>query len=241
MLQGKISNGIHFKHILICGFIIGITAFFVQCNIIKNSEPPEYILIYEEDVQFTGVVPPLEAAFPYTENYSVSGDRFLKISERESDRWRFGTDGIEYKYIYHEKKYLFHVIVSSENPSDWIFVSVENQSNCIEDPIETFRKEIQDPDYKCEVYYTPEIPGDYDRIIPMLKQMNTVNKKGKLTISVWEFGNGYFHLRINDTEENNLSEAVFYKDEKISLKSFPKRPNVKNMELSILKRTDIKP
>ena len=230
----KKQNSAKRVYVLNCVLVIIITVFFVRCTCIKNSEPPEYIIIYEEDVQFTGVVPPLEAAFPYTETYSLNAENFYKISEHESDKWHFYTDGIEYKYVKWEKKYCLTVQTSFDDPSKWIVKDLENLSACAESWEDIDRKEILDPDYKCKVYYTPVLPEDYNRIVPLLKQMDIVKNK-TVKITVWEFGDGYFHISVKNSDGSNRNDAIFRND-KCLAQHLPKRSNIKNMNLRIRKK-----
>lgn len=234
MLQKEKHDNVWRGNVLkcvLCVLIAVIVTRFISCHIIKNSEPPEYIIIYEEDVQFTGVVPPIEAAFPYTETYSLNAESFYKISEREFAKWYLHTDGIDYDYVEWEKKYCFTIKTSDDNPSNWTIENVENLSICVKDWVEVFKKEREDPDYKCKTYYTPILPEDYEKIVPMLEQMDIVKNK-TVKITVWEFGDEYFHISVQNSDENIRNDAVF-RNNKCLAQHLPKRSDIRNITLRI--------
>jgi len=221
---------------ILCVLIAVIVTRFISCHIIKNSEPPEYIITYREDVQFTGVVPPLEAAFPYTETYSLNAESFYRISEHESEKWFFHTDGIEYNYVEWEKKYCFTIKTSDDNPSNWSIENVENLSACAESWIDVDRKEMLDPDYKCEVYYTPILPEDYNRVVPMLRQMN-IPQDITINVTVWEFSDDYFHISVvNDSNEYKRNDAVFHNETCLG-QHILKKTDIESIPLTIERRT----
>ena len=201
----------------------------------KNNEPPEYILIYEEYIDRPDLIPSFDEMFPHTERYSLNGDNLRKISKDESGRWRFQTKGIEYEFIRHEKEYCFTLSTSSEDPSKWTIEETENLSVCVEDWLELMEKEVEDPEYECEVYYTPVLPEDYNRIVPMLRQMN-IPQDITINVTVWEFGDDYFHISVvNDSNEYKRNDAVFHNETCLG-QYILKKTDIKSIPLTIERR-----